>query len=73
MKLAIILLILAGAAGLAYGASSYWTDEVTGDLGSVHAAPNGERTNTIPLIVGGIAVVTGLVLLIPDKTKPSLP
>jgi uncharacterized membrane protein HdeD (DUF308 family) len=59
-----ILLIVIGIVSLAYQGITYTTREKVVDLGPVEATR--EKTNRIPLppILGGLALVGGVVLLI---------
>jgi hypothetical protein len=59
-----IILIVLGIAALAYQGITYVTREKVVDIGPVQVTS--EKTKTIPLlpIVGGIALVGGIVLLV---------
>ncbi len=63
-KLIGIVLIVAGALGLAYGGFSY-TKETTGlKLGPIELKVEEKERVNIPLIVSGAAVILGVVLLV---------
>jgi hypothetical protein len=64
-----IILIAVGIMAFAYQGITYTTREKVVDLGPVHMTA--ERTRTLPLtpIVGGIALVGGIVLLITGSKK----
>lgn len=66
-KIAGIVLIVVGIIGLAYGGFTYTTRESVVDIGPIHASR--EKTHSIPLppIVGGLALVGGIVLLVTSK------
>ncbi len=59
-----ILLIIVGIVAFAYQGITYTTKEKAIDLGPIQVTA--EKTHTIPLppIVGGIALVGGIVLLV---------
>ena len=65
-----IALIVLGVVTFAYQGISYTTREKIIDLGPVEATV--EKTNTIPLppIVGGLALIGGIVLLVAGSRKP---
>ena len=67
MKILGIILIVVGIAAFAYQGITYTSREKVIDVGSVEVTAN--KTNTIPLppIVGGIALVGGIVLLLIGK------
>jgi hypothetical protein len=59
-----IVLIVLGVAALAYQGINYTTRETVIDIGPLHATADRTRTVPLPPVVGGIAVVGGLVLLV---------
>ena len=64
MRIAGILLIVAGLAGMIWGGFS-WTDEKTVvEIGPFQATAKERKTIPIPPVVGGIAFVAGVVLLV---------
>jgi hypothetical protein len=68
-KLIGIILIVVGIAAFAYQGITYTTREKVVDLGPIQMTA--EKTKTIPLppIVGGIALVGGIVLLVAGSRK----
>ena len=69
MRIARFVLILIGLVGLLWGGIS-WTDEKTVvDIGPFEATAKERKTIPIPPIVGGIAVVAGIVLLVVPGRK----
>ena len=67
MKPAVILglvLLVLGLAALAYQGITYTTKEKVVDLGPLKVEAEKEKTIPLPPILGGVAIVVGLVLLI---------
>ena len=69
MKTIGIILIILGIVAFAYQGITYTSREKVIDVGSVEVTAN--KTNTIPLppIVGGIALVGGIVLVLVGGKK----
>ena len=69
MKILGIILIVVGIAAFAYQGITYTSREKVVDLGPVEVTT--EKTSTFPLppVVGGIALVGGIVLLLAGKKK----
>ena len=69
-RIAGIVLVVIGLIGLLWGGIS-WTEERTVvDLGPIEARAQERETIPVPPIVGGIALVAGIVLLvIPSRRK----
>jgi hypothetical protein len=69
-RIAGLILIVIGLVGLLWGGIS-WTDERTVvDLGPIEARAEERETIPVPPIVGGIALVAGIVLLvIPSRRR----
>ena len=69
-RIAGLILIVIGLIGLLWGGIS-WTEERTVvDLGPIEARAQERETIPVPPIVGGIALVAGIVLLvIPSRRK----
>jgi uncharacterized membrane protein len=64
-----ILLIVAGALGLAYGGFSYTKETHTADLGPLHMSVSEKERVNVPLWMGIAAIVIGgLLLAVPSKT-----
>ena len=59
-----IVLIVLGAVALAYQGITYTTKEKVVDLGPLKVEAEKEKTIPLPPILGGVAIVVGLVLLI---------
>ena len=64
-----IILIIVGIVAFAYQGITYTSREKVVDIGPVEVTAN--KTNTIPLppVVGGIALVGGIVLLLVGNKK----
>jgi uncharacterized membrane protein len=62
-----ILLIVVGIAAFAYQGITYTTQEKVVDLGPLQMTAEKTRTIPLPPIMGGIALVGGIVLLIVGK------
>jgi hypothetical protein len=64
-----IILIVVGIVALAYQGITYTSREKVIDIGPIQVTA--EKTKTLPLtpILGGIALVGGIVLLVMDKRK----
>jgi hypothetical protein len=63
-SLAGIVLIVLGALALIYQGFSYTKRERVVDVGPIHATKDTHKTVPIPPVLGGIAVVGGIVLLV---------
>ncbi len=63
MRIIGIVLVALGALALVYGGFSYVMREKVVDAGPVQITADRERTVWVPPIVGGLAVVAGLVVL----------
>jgi hypothetical protein len=59
-----ILLVFVGTIALAYQGISYTTHKKILDIGPVQATKEEHKTLPIPPIVGGIALVSGIALLV---------
>jgi hypothetical protein len=64
MKAIGLVLIVLGLAALAYQGFTYTSREKILDIGPLHATADREKTVPLPPIVGGVAVATGIVLLV---------
>lgn len=68
-RIAGVVLIVVGLIGLIWGGVS-WTDEKTVvDLGPIEAKAETRESIPVPPIVGGIALVAGIVLLVVPSRK----
>ncbi len=59
-----IVLIVLGVIGLAYQGIGYTKRKDVLDVGPIHATKDTHETLPIPPIVGGIALIGGIVLLV---------
>jgi hypothetical protein len=64
-----IILIAIGIVAFAYQGITYTTREKVVDLGPMHMTAERTRTLPLPPIVGGIALVGGIVLLVTGSKK----
>jgi uncharacterized membrane protein YidH (DUF202 family) len=64
-----IILIIVGIAALAYQGIQYTSSEKVIDLGPVQVTTEKTKTFPLPPIVGGIALVGGIVLLLVGNKK----
>jgi uncharacterized membrane protein len=64
-----IILIVIGIFAFAYQGFSYTTREKVVDLGPIHMTAEKTRTIPLPPIVGGIALVGGILVLVVGKKK----
>jgi hypothetical protein len=64
-----IILIVVGVMAFAYQGISYTTREKVVDLGPLQVSADKTRTLPLPPIVGGIALVGGIVLLVMGSKK----
>lgn len=67
--LAGIILIVIGIVALAYQGITYTTREKVVDIGPIQVTADKTRTLPLPPIVGGVALVGGIVLLVMGKKK----
>ncbi len=65
-----ILLIVLGAAGLAFQGISYTTREKVIDIGGIEVTADTRKTIPIPLIAGGLAVAAGIGTVVVASRKP---
>jgi drug/metabolite transporter (DMT)-like permease len=63
LKIAAILLIIAGALGLAYGGFSYTSDTHRADIGPMHLKVTEKEHISIPIWAGVGAIVAGGLML----------
>lgn len=69
IKLVAVLLIVAGALGLAYGSFSYRSGTQTAKLGPIELSMAERRTVNVPVWAGIAAIVVGGVLLVAGGRK----
>jgi hypothetical protein len=63
MRIVGIILVVLGALGLGYQGFTYVTKEKVVDAGPVQVTRDKENSVWIPPVVGGIALVSGLLLI----------
>jgi hypothetical protein len=66
-----VLLIVLGGLALAYQGFTYSHQERVLDLGPIHATAEKQEHVSIPPILGGIALLGGIVLLVAGRKKPA--
>jgi uncharacterized membrane protein HdeD (DUF308 family) len=64
-----IILIVLGVIAFAYQGITYTTREKVVDIGPLEISADTEKTFPLPPIVGGIALVGGIVLLVMGNKK----
>jgi hypothetical protein len=69
VKLAGIVLVVLGVLALVYQGIQYTTKEKLIDFGSLTISATKKKTIPLPPIVGGIALVAGIVMVLADKRK----
>jgi len=69
VKIAAIVLMLAGILGLAYGSFSYTKETQQAKLGPIELSVKEEKTVNIPVWAGVAAIVIGGVLLVFGSKK----
>ena len=69
MKIAGIVLIVAGILALAYGGFSYTRDKKVIDLGPIQATAKTRETVPIPPLLGGAAIAAGVIMLVMSSRK----
>ena len=68
VKIAGIVLIVAGILGLAYGKFSYTTETHQAKIGSLELSTKDKETVNVPVWAGvGAIVIGGVLLLVPTK------
>jgi len=66
-----VLLIVLGGLALAYQGFTYSHQERVLDLGPIHATAEKQEHVSIPPILGGMALLGGIVLLVAGRKKPA--
>jgi hypothetical protein len=64
-----IVLIIIGVIGLAYGGISYTKEKTVVDIGPIKATADTRETIPVPPILGGLALVGGIVLIATGAKK----
>jgi len=67
MKMMGVILIIVGALILGYQGFTYVTHEKVVDAGPVQVTAEKEKTVWIPPVIGGVAVVAGLVMALSGR------
>ena len=65
-----VILLVAGLVGLAWPVISYTKTEKVVDLGPIEVTAEREKHIPVPPIVGGLAVVAGVVIIVASSRKP---
>ena len=69
MRLMGIILIVLGILALVYQGIQYTSREKILDIGSIKLSANTKKTIPLPPIVGGVAIVAGIVMILADRSK----
>ena len=69
MKLTGLILVVLGVLALVYGGVSYRKQDTILDVGSFKATATEQKTIPISPIVGGIALVGGIILLVVPRKR----
>jgi uncharacterized membrane protein HdeD (DUF308 family) len=69
MKLVGIILIVLGVLALVYQGIRYTTKEKLIDIGPLKVTATEKKTIPLPPIVGGVALVTGITLILAARRK----
>jgi hypothetical protein len=64
-----ILLVIIGVIGLAYGGISYTKQKTVVDIGPIKATADERKTIPVPPVLGGIALLGGIVLIATSAKK----
>lgn len=65
-----VVLIVLGLISLAYQGITYTTHEKVLDLGPIQATKEEHKTIPLPLILGGVAIIGGIVLIATGRKQP---
>lgn len=69
MKIVGVILIVIGVIALAYGGISYTREEKVLDIGPIEATAERRETIPLPPVLGGLALVGGIVLMIAGSRR----
>ena len=69
-RIAGVILIVIGLIGLIWGGISWTEEETLVDIGPVEARAEQQKSIPITPIVGGIALVAGIILLVVPSRRP---
>jgi len=64
-----LVLIVFGAVAFIFQGITYTSREKIIDIGSIHASADTRKTIPLPPVVGGLALVSGIVLVIIGRKK----
>ena len=67
MRLMGIILIILGVLALVYQGIQYTSREKILDIGSIKISADKKKTIPLPPIVGGVAVVAGIIMILADR------
>ena len=62
-------MIILGVLALAYQGIRYTTQEKLVDIGSIHITTTEKKSIPLPPIVGGLAIIAGVVLILMERKK----
>ncbi len=69
MKIVGIILIIAGILALVYGGIQYTSRDKVVDLGPLQVSADQKHNIPLPPIVGGLALIAGIVLVVSDRRR----
>ncbi len=69
MKITGIIFIILGTLALVYQGIRYTTREKLIDIGPINVTTTERKTIPLPPIVGGVAIVAGIVLILAERRK----
>lgn len=69
LKIVGTILIVLGVVALVFQGITYTTREKVIDIGPIHATAEQKKTIPLPPVLGGIALVGGIVLLVAGRKK----
>jgi len=69
-RIAGVILIVIGLIGLIWGGISWTEEETLVDIGPIEARAEEQKSIPITPIVGGIALIAGIVLLVVPSRRP---
>lgn len=69
LRLAAVVLIVAGVLGLAYGGFSYTRETHQAKLGPIEVSVQDRETVQVPIWLGAGAIVAGVLLLVVGKRR----
>ena len=67
MKVLGVLLVIVGMVALLYGGFTYTKHEKVIDIGPIEASADTKKHVAIPPIIGGIALVAGVVMVVASR------